>query len=75
MHSLAPLTRREALVSWRGFLPMVLGYGENGNYVENGHGNVSRLGAVIRFRTLLEDEIIQETLARHSFRGAGKWLQ
>jgi deoxyribodipyrimidine photo-lyase len=43
--------------------------------VQAGHGNVSRLSAGIRFRTLLEDEVIKETLAEHSFQVAEKWLQ
>ncbi len=45
------------------------------NHVRAGHPNVSRLGAGIRFRTLLEDEVIEETLKQHSFEAAEKWLQ
>jgi deoxyribodipyrimidine photo-lyase len=45
------------------------------NAVQPGHANVSRLGACLRFRTLLEDEVIRETLERHAFGVAEKWLQ
>ncbi len=75
MHPLDRLTRQMALVSWRAFLPLVPSYASARNRVQAGHDNVSRLGASIRFRTLLEDEIIAETLAEHSFQIAEKWLQ
>jgi len=70
-----PLTRQAALNSWRDFLPKVPAYARERNQVQPGHENVSSLGASIRFRTLLEDEIIRDTLARHSFESAEKWLQ
>jgi deoxyribodipyrimidine photo-lyase len=75
MQSLNPLSRESALACWRAFLPKVGAYGGLRNHVQAGHDNVSRLGASIRFRTLLEDEIVQETLAEHSFQDAEKWLQ
>ena len=75
MHPIAPLTRQEALVSWRAFRPVVPSYASARNRVQAGHGNVSLLGASIRFRTLLEDEVISETLAQHSYQVAEKWLQ
>ncbi len=75
MHPLEPLTRHDALSSWRAFLSKLANSSGARNHVQVGHGNVSRLGASIRFRTLLEDEIIQETLAEHSFPAAEKWLQ
>ena len=68
-------TRQNALTAWRTFLPKVAAYAGSRNHVQLGHGNVSRLGAQLRFRTLLEDEIIGETLKQHSFRAAEKWLQ
>ena len=40
-----------------------------------GHLNVSRLGAAIRFRTIIEDEVIEDTLKEHPFGTAEKWLQ
>ncbi len=54
---------------------MVPSYTSARNRVLAGHGNVSLLGASIRFRTLLEDEVIAETLVHHSFQVAEKWLQ
>ncbi len=70
-----PLTRQDAKGSWRGFLPDVVPYATARNHVRPGHRNVSCLSASLRFRTLLEDEIIQDTLAEHSFHQAEKWLQ
>ena len=70
-----PLTRRDALSAWRAFLPKVAAYASSRNHVQVGHENVSRLGACIRFRTLLEDEIIADTLEEHPFPVAEKWLQ
>jgi hypothetical protein len=61
--------------AWRTFLPKVAEYAGLRNHVQQGHGNVSRLGPQLRFRTLLEEEIIEETLKHHSFRAAEKWLQ
>lgn len=75
MHPLEPLTRQDALNSWRAFLPKLAAYAGARNHVQVGHENVSRLGASIRFRTLLEDEIIESTLAQHSFPVVEKWLQ
>lgn len=75
MNSLGPLTRRAALQSWEQFLPKVLVYSSARNHVQHGHANVSRLSAAIRFRTLLEDEIIEGTLESHGFEPAQKWLQ
>jgi deoxyribodipyrimidine photo-lyase len=50
-------------------------YAVRRNYVEAGHGNVSRLGAALRHRLLTEDEVIQDTLAHCSFNASEKWLQ
>ena len=75
MNSLGPLTRQDALRSWEQFLPKVLSYSNARNHVQHGHANVSRLSAAIRFRTLLEDEIIEDTLKLHAFEPAQKWLQ
>ena len=75
MNPFEPLTRQDALSSWRAFLPKVAAYASARNHVKPGHENVSRLGACIRFRTLLEDEIIEDTLNQHTFQVAEKWLQ
>ncbi len=39
------------------------------------HRNVSRLSAALRFRTLLEDEILRDTLQEHPFHSVEKWVQ
>jgi len=75
MHQIKPLTRQNALKSWCAFLPKVAAYSGSRNQVHPGHSNVSLLSASIRFRTLLEDEVIAETLTQHSFQVAEKWLQ
>ena len=75
MHPPPPLTRQDALTSWRAFAPSVEAYAGARNHVQVGHGNVSRLSASIRHRILLEDEIIEATLARHPFQAVEKWLQ
>ncbi len=70
-----PMIRQHALDSWEVFLPQVVPYTAVRNHVAPAHRNVSRLSVSIRFRTLLEDEIIQDTLTRHGLRKAEKWLQ
>jgi deoxyribodipyrimidine photo-lyase len=70
-----PLTRRDALIQWERFLPKVFQYGDQRNFVADGHSNVSMLGAALRFRTVLEDEIIGDTLGGHGFERCEKWLQ
>ena len=75
MHSIEPLSRHDALVSWNAFLPSAAAYAGARNHVKAGHLNVSRLSASIRFRTLIEDEIIEDTLKQHPFEASEKWLQ
>ncbi len=75
MQPLAPLTRHYALHFWRAFVSNLADYSGSRNHVQAEHANVSRLSACIRFRTLLEDEVIAETLAAHPFQVAEKWLQ
>ncbi len=70
-----PLTRVDALTSWRAFLPRVKEYAACRNHVESAHSNVSRLSAALRHRLLTEDEVIRDTLAHGSFAAAEKWLQ
>ncbi|MEY5027044.1 MAG: hypothetical protein RLZZ244_2572 [Verrucomicrobiota bacterium] len=71
----ASLTRQDALLQWEAFLPKVPAYAARRNHVVPGHENVSRLSAALRFRTLLEDEVIAQTLSHHPFPVAEKWLQ
>lgn len=75
MNFLQPLTRKDARQHWERFLPHVSLYASRRNAVIPGHGNVSRLGAAFRFRTVLEDEILGETLKAVAFEAAEKWLQ
>jgi deoxyribodipyrimidine photo-lyase len=75
MHSPESLTRQDALIAWKNFLPSVPAYAQARNHVRDGHENVSRLSAGIRFRTLSEDEVIEDTLNQHKFEAAEKWLQ
>ena len=71
----APLTRADALASWRIFLPRLKEYAACRNHVESGHGNVSRLSAALRHRLLTEDDVIRDTLEQTTFESAEKWLQ
>ena len=70
-----PLTRRDALTAWAEFLPTLGRYGHRRNHVEPLHQNVSRLSAAMRYRLLLEDEVVSDTLRTHEFRAVEKWLQ
>jgi deoxyribodipyrimidine photo-lyase len=70
-----PLTRHDALKAWADFLPGVGQYAKRRNHVEPLHRNVSRLSAALRFRTLLEDEILRDTLQEHPFHSVEKWVQ
>lgn len=75
MNFIQPLTRAEALTQWKQFLPHVGMYAGRRNFVTSGHENVSRLSAALRFRTVLEDEILEDTLEAHAFEASEKWLQ
>lgn len=75
MNEIRGLTRAEALQAWRAFLPKTKAYAGMRNHVREGHGNVSRLSAAIRYRLLLEDEIIEETLAENALYAVEKWVQ
>lgn len=70
-----PLTRRDALAAWAAFLPTVGSYAHRRNHVEPLHRNVSRLSAALRYRLLLEDEVVRDTLRTHEFHTVEKWLQ
>lgn len=69
------MTRSGALKSLEDFLPRAAAYQQKRSRVEEGHGNVSRLSAAIRFRLILEDEIIAQTLAEAPMASVEKWLQ
>lgn len=73
--SFLPLTRQDALKAWADFLPSVPNYAKRRNHVEPLHRNVSRLSAALRFRTILEDEVLRDSLRRHPFQGIEKWVQ
>jgi deoxyribodipyrimidine photo-lyase len=70
-----PLTRDEALAAWANFLPSVGQYAKRRNHVERDHRNVSRLSAALRYRTLLEDEVLSDTQRTYVFRSSEKWVQ
>ncbi len=73
--TLIPLTRRDALTAWANFLPGLGNYAQRRNHVESLHRNVSRLSAALRYRLLLEDEVVGDTLRTHEFQAVEKWLQ
>ncbi len=70
-----PLTRRDALIAWADFLPTLGRYAHRRNHVARLHRNVSRLSAALRYRLLLEDEVVSDTLRTHEFHAVEKWLQ
>lgn len=70
-----PLARRDALTAWAEFLPTLGQYAQRRNHVEPLHRNVSRLSAALRYRLLLEDEVVSDTLRTHEFHAVEKWLQ
>ena len=70
-----PLTRRDAQTAWAAFLPTLGQYAHRRNHVEPLHRNVSRLSAALRYRLLLEDEVVSDTLRTHEFQAVEKWLQ
>ncbi|MEQ1840477.1 MAG: FAD-binding domain-containing protein [Verrucomicrobiales bacterium] len=63
-----PATRAEALACLEDFLPKAVAYTARRNFVEPGHGNVSRLSPATRTRLLLERELRSAVRERH---GAG----
>ena len=70
-----PLTRHDALSAWADFLPSITQYAKRRNHVESQHRNVSGLSAALRFRTILEDEILRDSLQEHQFHSVEKWVQ
>lgn len=70
-----PLTRGDALTAWAAFLPTLGRYARQRNHVEPPHCNVSRLSSALRYRLLLEDEVVLATQRNHEFFAVEKWLQ
>ncbi len=70
-----PVVREAALQRWREFLPTVEQYGRRRNDVTPALENVSRLSVALRFRSLLEDEVLADSLAQGSIPSLEKWLQ
>ena len=75
MPQIEMMKRRGALLSWKDFIPKIASYAGTRNHLQTGKTNVSGLSAAIRYRLLLEDEIIEETLQHYSVHEAEKWLQ
>ena len=50
-------------------------YARTRNFVQSGHGNVSRLSAALRHRLLSEEEVIAAVLAAHRFSTVEKFVQ
>ena len=50
-------------------------YARTRNFVQAGHGNVSRLSAALRHRLLSEEEVITAVLAVHRFPAVEKFVQ
>lgn len=68
-----PATRAEALQALEEFVPRMPGYAAGRNHV--GSASVSRLSAAIRHRLVLEDEVVESSLAAHAFPLIEKWIQ
>ena len=75
MIQIEKMNRREALLSWKDFIPRIGSYAGSRNHVQTAKTNVSGLSAAIRFRLLLEDEITEETLRHYPAPVVEKWLQ
>jgi deoxyribodipyrimidine photo-lyase len=70
-----PSTRAEALARLDAFLPRAGAYAARRNFVEPGHGNVSRLSPATRSRLLLEREIVAAARAVHDPAAVEKFEQ
>lgn len=62
--SFPPSSRHSAFQQLEAFLSSVESYADRRNYLEPGHGNVSRLSPAIRTRLVLETEIIKAVRKR-----------
>ncbi|MEI6870818.1 MAG: FAD-binding domain-containing protein [Verrucomicrobiota bacterium] len=70
-----PSTRAEALSRLEEFLPSAERYGTQRNHVSSDVSEVSRLSSAVRYRCLLEEEIVDAVCARHSLGRAQKYVQ
>jgi deoxyribodipyrimidine photo-lyase len=69
-------TRRAALERLEEFVQAgAADYARTRNFVETGHGNVSRLSAALRHRLIGEEEVVSAVLAAHGFSAVEKFIQ
>ena len=71
-----PSDRQSALQRLNEFVQTgAAAYARTRNYVQGGHGNVSRLSAALRHRLLSEEEVVTAVLAAHRFSAVEKFVQ
>jgi deoxyribodipyrimidine photo-lyase len=70
-----PSNRREALIRWQEFRPALTNYSHRRNFVEEGHGNVSRLSPAIRCRLITEEELLASIRGQVPFPKVEKFVQ
>jgi deoxyribodipyrimidine photo-lyase len=70
-----PSCRREALIRWHDFRPALADYSRRRNFVEVGHGNVSRLSPAIRCRLITEEELLASIRGQVPFPKVEKFVQ
>lgn len=73
---LFPSDRQSALQRLEEFVQTgAAGYARTRNFVQAGHGDVSRLSAAVRHRLISEEEVIDAVLAKHRFDAVEKFVQ
>ena len=73
---LFPSDRQSALQRLDAFVQSgAAAYARTRNFVQAGHGNVSRLSAALRHRLLSEEEVVTAVLAVHRFSAVEKFVQ
>jgi hypothetical protein len=73
---LFPSDRQSALQRLDAFVQSgAAAYARTRNFVQAGHGNVSRLSAALRHRLLSEEEVVSAVLAAHRFSAVEKFVQ
>jgi len=76
MVELFPSDRQSALQRLDAFVQSgAAAYARTRNFVQAGHGNVSRLSAALRHRLLSEEEVVSAVLAAHRFSAVEKFVQ
>ncbi len=71
-----PSSRQAALQRLEAFVQTgAADYGRTRNFVQAGHGNVSRLSAALRHRLVSEEEVLTAVLAGHRFPAVEKFVQ